>query len=104
MSCPVEALFRVVFQRWSAYILVVLSNHGGQLRFNALKREIPGISQKVLTDKLRELEETGLVRRDYQPTIPPAVTYHLTSRAKELEPLLHQLSDVAHQWRAQGVI
>ncbi|MFN7709430.1 MAG: winged helix-turn-helix transcriptional regulator [Holosporales bacterium] len=104
MSCPVEAMFRVVFQRWSAYILVVLSNHGGQLRFNAIKRQIPGISQKVLTDKLRELEQAGLVHRDYQPTIPPTVTYHLTARSRELEPLLRQLSHVAHQWRAEGLI
>jgi DNA-binding HxlR family transcriptional regulator len=102
-GCPVDNLLKLLGQRWSSYILWVLQSQGAK-RFGELKRQIPGISQKVLTDKLRELEAAQLVHRDYQPTIPPTVTYSLAPLAKDLRPILAQISDLAHLWRERGLI
>lgn len=102
-SCPVEAFLKIIAQRWSAYILWILCQKG-HLRFGALRREIPAITQKVLTEKLRELENSGLIHRDYEPTIPPTVTYSLTSLGESIIPLLEMISKTAHLWREQGHI
>lgn len=103
MGCPMDNLLRLIGQRWSSYILWVLQSQGA-LRFGELKRQIPNISQKVLTDKLRELEAAQLIHRDYKPTIPPTVIYSLTPRAVELSPILGQISELAHIWREQGIV
>ncbi len=65
-----------VGDRWSVLVVISLSQHG-TLRFNALKRHL-GISQRMLSRTLRELERDGLVNRTYHPTIPPKVEYSLT--------------------------
>lgn len=97
-SCPVDAFLRIVGQRWSAYILHILAYHRS-LRFGQLKREIKGISQKVLTEKLRELEAAKIIYRDYKATVPPQVTYYLTEHGMELIPLLDMIRELAHKWR-----
>ena len=102
-GCPVEAFLKLIGQRWNAYILIVLLQHG-ETRFGVLKKLIPQITPKVLTDKLRELESSGLVKRDYQPTIPPKVSYKLSTRGKELEPLLMMTREMAMAWRKKGII
>lgn len=103
MSCPVDAFYKLIGQRWSSYILWVLELKGPQ-RFNSLLREIPGVSQKVLTEKLRELEKAGLIHRDFEATIPPKVTYSLTERAKELSPIMQDIAKLAHKWRDKGLL
>jgi DNA-binding HxlR family transcriptional regulator len=73
--------------KWSIYIIAMLAN--GTLRFNELKREIDGISQRMLTLTLRGLERDGLITRRVYPTIPPRVDYELTVLGKSLlEPVL----------------
>lgn len=103
MSCPVDAFYKLIGQRWSSYILWILVLKG-PLRFTILKKEIHGISQKVLTEKLRELEKAGLIDRYVEFTIPPKVTYSLTERAKELGQIMSSISDIAHKWRDEGVL
>lgn len=102
-QCPVDAFLKIIGQRWSSYILWVLVLKG-PIRFGALKREMPSISQKVLTQKLRELENVGIIHRAYEPTIPPCVTYSLTPLGKSITPILQMISDTAHLWREQGHI
>lgn len=102
-KCPVEAFLKLVGQRWSAYILVVLLKNG-ETRFGKLKKLIPQITSKVLTEKLRELESAGLVSRDYQPTIPPTVSYKLTKLGDSLSPFLTIISEIAETWRQKGII
>lgn len=102
-GCPVEAFLKLVGQRWNSYILVVLMQNG-ETRFGKLKKLIPQITAKVLIDKLRELEQAGLVNRDHQPTIPPTVSYELTKLGSSLSPLLTMVSDIAHTWRKKGII
>lgn len=102
-GCPVEAFLKIIGQRWSSYILhILLLNQ--RLRFGELKRHIPNISQKVLTEKLRELEKADIIHRDYQNTIPPTVTYSLTKRGKSLSPLLKMISNIAHEWRLESYL
>lgn len=79
------------------YILWVLDTQG-ILRFGELRRKIDGISPKVLTQRLRRLEEIGIVSRHYESTIPPQVSYELTERGKELSKPLYDLCELASRW------
>lgn len=99
-ACPMAALLRLITGPWTLYILWRLRSNG-PTRFGVLKRSIQGISSKVLTDRLRMLEDAGLVYRRYEPTIPPQVTYGLTERMSDLSPILDQLNDIAMRWRVQ---
>lgn len=99
-SCPITALTNLLIGPWTLYILWILRSKG-PTRFGALKRQLEGISSKVLTEKLRMLEEAEVIYRVYEPTIPPQVTYGLTERAQDLIIVLDQLEAVAHKWYAQ---
>jgi DNA-binding HxlR family transcriptional regulator len=80
------------------HILWVLSA-SGPTRFGALRRQIDGISSRLLTERLRNLEEKGFIYRHYEPTIPPAVTYGLTERMQEISEALGKLDQLAHKWQ-----
>lgn len=99
-TCPVDAVLRLLMGPWTTYILYVLRSQGPR-RFGELKREINGISAKVLTERLRMLEEARLVHRDYRATIPPQVTYSLAPRGEELNPMLDMVRDIALRWRRE---
>ena len=83
-ACPMDAILRLLMGPWTTYIIWILSTQG-PLRFGALKRAVPGISTRVLTERLRMLERAGVVWREQSQTIPPAVTYGLTERGREPE-------------------
>ncbi len=100
-SCPMEALLRLIAGPWTIYILWVLSERGPQ-RFGALRRAIPGISTRMLTERLRRLEGAGVIWREQRPTIPPQVTYGLTERGAELSCILENLGEIARRWQTQG--
>ena len=76
-GCPVRDILDKVGDKWS--MLVVLELSGGERRFGELRRGIPDISQKMLTQTLRLLQRDGLVARTVFPTVPPAVSYQLTA-------------------------
>jgi DNA-binding HxlR family transcriptional regulator len=75
-ECPVRGILDKIGDKWS--MLIVLTLSGGPLRFNEVKRRIPDISQKMLTQTLRDLQRDGMVGRQVFPTVPPAVEYRLT--------------------------
>ncbi len=77
-------------------------SHNGLMRFGALRRQIEGISARVLTERLRTLEGAGFVFRHYEQTIPPAVTYGITDRMKDIEKVLAQLEGLSRKWRGEG--
>ena len=89
-KCPMDSLLRLLMGPWTTYILWVLHSNG-PTRFGELKRRVAGISAKMLTERLRMLEEAGMVLRDHQPTVPPQVTYSLTPRGQELRLVLDEL-------------
>ncbi len=89
-QCPIRNILSRLGDKWSLLTLYTLE-HGGTLRFGALQRAMPDISQKMLTATLRTLEEDGLVSRRVYPEIPPRVEYALTGRALSLLPHLDAL-------------
>ena len=99
-GCPVDFVLKKISGPWTTHILWLLRTHG-ILRFGELKRLLPDISPKMLTERLKRLEADGLVARDYQPTIPPTVSYSLTKRGVQLKAMLDALGDVAIRWRAE---
>jgi len=98
-GCPLDALLRVLSGPWTIYILCRL-HQNGPTRFGQLKRQLVGISSKMLTERLRTLEKAEIIYRHHNPTIPPQVTYGLTEEGQELTTVLHQLNSLAHQWAA----
>jgi DNA-binding HxlR family transcriptional regulator len=99
-SCPMDFILRMLMGPWTTYIVYNLRTFGPQ-RFGELKRRVAGVSAKMLTERLRTLEGAGLVKRDYEATIPPKVTYSLTARGHELDGVLGTLADVAMRWQAE---
>lgn len=97
MGCPMDAILRLLMGPWTTYILWVLRTNG-PTRFGELKRRISGISAKVLTTRLRMLEEAHIIERHYEPTIPPQVTYSLAARGRELTEVLDRLDAIARKW------
>lgn len=89
-ACPTEAALAVIGGRWKVPILWNLAT--GTCRFGELSRKLPEVSQKMLTQQLRELEADGLVRRKVFPEVPPRVEYSLTVLGQSLEPLIGALS------------
>lgn len=99
-TCPMDALLRLLMGPWTTYILWTLRQHG-PLRFGAIKRKVRGISSRMLTERLRTLEEAQVVFREYRPSIPPEVTYGLTQRGLELREVLDALDTLARRWNAE---
>ena len=86
VHCPVEITLGVIGGKWKAVILWHLTYK--TLRFSQLRRRLPAITQKMLTQQLRELERDGLVHREVYPEVPPRVEYSLTPLGWSLKPLL----------------
>lgn len=85
-NCPTRAVLDRLADKWTVLILGLLG--GGPRRFSSLQREIDGISQKMLTQTLRELERDGLISRTVYPEVPPHVEYDLTVLGRTLfEPI-----------------
>lgn len=83
---PVNEVLQQIGGKWTMFIIVALGH--GPLRFSELKRKIDGVSQKMLTATLRDLEKDGFVSRKITPSIPPRVDYELTDMGVELrEPI-----------------
>ena len=99
--CAIGGLLELLTRPWTLHILWSLSTNG-PMRFGVLKKNISGISSRVLTERLRTLEEAGFVFRHYEQTIPPAVTYGITDRMKDIEKVLHQLEVLARKWHAEA--
>ncbi|MBT1090935.1 helix-turn-helix domain-containing protein [Streptomyces sp. Tu102] len=96
-ACPVREVLDRVSGKWSVQILVAAAH--GPIRFTELERGIEGISRRMLTLTLRNLERDGLVTRTVHPTVPPKVEYELTSVARELHETLQRLTDWAERNR-----
>lgn len=95
--CKMSGLLELLTRPWTMHILWALS-HNGPLRFGILRQQVPGISSRVLTERLRTLEGAGFVFRNYEQTIPPCVTYGITDRMKDIEKVLGQLEGLARKW------
>jgi len=89
IKCNIEVAMEAIDGKWKILILWYLRDE--KKRFNELQKSIYGITQKMLIQKLRELEQDGIVHREVYPVVPPKVEYSLTSYGETLKPILKQL-------------
>lgn len=90
-NCPIEHTVNLIGHKWKVLILRNLFNQGTQ-RFNELSKGIDGISQKMLTQQLRQLEKDGIIQRTVYPEVPPRVEYDLTALGQSLKPILEEMN------------
>lgn len=90
-DCPVLTAIKIIGGKWKIPVLYTLRN--GTMRFNELQKSLPGVTQKMLTQQLRELEKDGLVHRQVYAQVPPRVEYSITPLARKLEPILCSLCE-----------
>jgi DNA-binding HxlR family transcriptional regulator len=91
----VRELLTKIGDKWTIFIVLSLNLLGGRARFSELERAVPGISQRVLSSTLKNLERDGLVTRELFPEVPLRVEYELTDLGKSLLRLMHGLVDWA---------
>ncbi len=92
LACPAEVTADLIGGRWKIVLLWHLLQ--GVHRFSDLQRAVPGITQKVLTHQLRDMEKSGLLNRTMYAEVPPKVEYQLTPFGLTLKPVV----DAMHQW------
>lgn len=91
-ECPVATTVSVIGSKWK--LLIIRNLLERPWRFNELKKSLDGISQKVLTDSLRAMEEDGIITRTVYPEVPPRVEYALSELGESMRPIL----DSMRQW------
>lgn len=85
-GCSVEAAISLIDGKWKCVVLFHLL--GGTMRFNEIRRHVGGVTQRTLTNQLRELEEDGLIERKVYAQVPPKVEYTISPLGRGLEPIL----------------
>jgi DNA-binding HxlR family transcriptional regulator len=96
-ACPMTVCMNLLGGTWTPNLIWMLS--GGPRRFGELRRDIPRISPKMLTSRLRALEDKGVVTRDVVPTSPPSVEYALSDVGHELIPVINAIVKVGTRLR-----
>lgn len=96
-ECPVATTITLIGSKWK--LLIIRNLLARPWRFNALKKDLDGISQKVLTDSLRSMEEDGLILRTVYPEVPPRVEYSLSSLGESLKPILDSMADWGNAYK-----
>lgn len=97
-DCPVETTLMLISDRWK--VLIIRDLLDGTKRFGELKRSVGSVSQKVLTSKLRSMEEAGLLTRKVYPEVPPRVEYTLTQTGYSLKPVLDAMVAWGTEYKA----
>lgn len=92
---PVNTTLKVIGGKWKPLILWYL--HDGAKRFHELEKAVAGVTQKMLTQQLRQLEADGLILRKVYPEVPPKVEYSLTEYGRTLEPVLQAMAQWGHE-------
>lgn len=96
-SCPVEYTASIISNKWK--ILILRDLIAGTKRYNELNRSVVGISAKVLTQNLKDLEQDGIVTRKVYPVVPPKVEYSLTEKGKELKGVLDLMKEFGIKYK-----
>jgi DNA-binding HxlR family transcriptional regulator len=100
-SCPIETTFRIIGKRWT--VLIIREILRGNTQFNRFMENIQGISPKVLTERLRELEQLGIIRRRIVSEYPIRVEYSLTDMGKGFEPVLLSAASFSMMYMPKAV-
>ena len=96
-ECPVATTVELIGSKWKLLILKYLLNK--TMRYNELKREIDGISQKVLTSTLKTMVEDGIVIRTSYPEVPPRVEYSLSEIGESMRPVIDVMADWGNTYK-----
>ncbi len=96
-ACPVETTLTLIGDKWKVLILRDLMD--GTKRFGELRKSVGNVSQKVLTTKLRAMEESGLVHREVYAEVPPRVEYSLTQLGESLGPILKSMREWGEDYK-----
>lgn len=95
--CPkFEAAFEIIGKRWTGLIIRVLLS--GNKRFKQIKDVIPEMSDRMLTERLKELEAAGILTRNVYPEMPVRIEYELTDKGRALEPIMDKMQEWAETW------
>lgn len=99
--CPdFHAAIELIGRRWTGAIVSALTE--GPMRFGELAKAIPGLSDRLLSRRLRELEEAGVVERTVEPGTPVKVSYSLSEKGADLRPAIVELREWARRWKSAG--
>ncbi len=96
-ACPVEITMGLIGEKWK--VLIVRDLLTGTKRFGELKKSVTGITQKVLTNNLRQMEASGLIKRKVYAEVPPRVEYSLTETGLSLKPILDSMVEWGNNYR-----
>ena len=96
-QCPVATTVQIIGSKWKLLILRNLLTR--PWRFNALRKNLEGISQKVLTDSLRSMEEDGIVTRTMYPEVPPRVEYALSELGESIRPIIDAMAEWGNNYK-----
>ena len=96
-ACPVEITMGLIGEKWK--VLIIRDLLTGKKRFGELKKSVTGITQKVLTNNLRQVEASGLVKRKVYAEVPPRVEYSLTETGLSLKPVLDSMVEWGNDYR-----
>ena len=96
-ACPVEITMGLIDDKWK--VLIVRDLLTGTKRFGELKKSVTGITQKVLTNNLKQMERDGLLKRKAYPEVPPRVEYTLTETGLSLKPILDSMVEWGNKYR-----
>ena len=99
-ACPVATTLMLIGNKWEIFILQRLLER--PWRFNELQKNIPGISQRVLTDNLRSMEDNGIITRTVYPEVPVRVEYALSELGNTMRPIINAMSEWGMMY--QGVV
>lgn len=99
-TCPVEYTASMIANKWKILILRDLIT--GSKRYNELTRSVVGISAKVLTENLRELESDGIIERKVYPEVPPKVEYYLTDKGNDLRPIIDLMKEYGLKYKGSN--
>lgn len=100
-ECPVASTVQLIGNKWK--LLIIRNLLKGAQRFTELKKGVPGISQKVLTDNLSSLESDGIVYREVFAEVPPKVIYSLTEIGQSLLPIINAMADWGENYKSRIV-
>lgn len=97
-ACPVATTVQLIGSKWK--LLIIRNLQSRPWRFNELRKDLEGVSQKVLTDSLRSMEEDGIVARTIYAEVPPRVEYSLTALGQSLRPILDAMKVWGEEYKA----
>lgn len=96
-ECPVATTVSIIGSKWK--LLIIRNLLVRSWRFNELKKDLDGISQKVLTDSLRAMEDDGIITRTVYPEVPPRVEYALSELGESMRPILDAMKDWGEEYK-----